>query len=181
MSARAGIERAMATNQETVDSLVAEHCLKLFADYKLEIHPDEAAATLAREPFLLCGITGFTSRNMRGALVLATTREPLDRTNPADKASHRDWICELSNQLLGRVKNEMLTCGVQIHVSPPIALRGEHLWSPVLQRPRVAEIFTAREGMVCVWVDCEFDEGFELPESGTFPVARLAEGEALLF
>jgi hypothetical protein len=60
-------------------------------------------------------------------------------------------------------------------------LRGEHLWSPVLQRPRVAEIFTAREGMVCVWVDCEFDEGFELAESGTFPVARLAEGEALLF
>ena len=170
----------IATHKKNLDRLVADNCLKLFADYKLEIRAGEPGESLAAEPFLLCGILGFTSKHMRGALVLATTREPLERTNPAANPSHRDWICELVNQLLGRVKNQMLTCGVEIFPSTPIALRGEHL-SPVLQQRLVAELFTAEGGVVCVWMDCEFDDGFELGEVSVAAVSPLAEGEALLF
>jgi len=169
-----------ARNTQNLDRLVAENCLKLFADYKLDIQVREPGNSISAEQFLLCGIIGFTSKHMRGALVLATTREPLERTNPAANPSHRDWICELANQLLGRVKNQMLCRGVAIFASTPIALRGEHL-SPILQQRLVAELFTADGGVVCVWMDCEFDEGFELPESGEFEAAPVSEGEALLF
>ena len=150
-----------------------------FDDYQLEIRVGQPGASMAAEPFLLCGILGFTSRHMRGALVLATTREPLERTNPAPNPSHRDWICELVNQLLGRVKNHMLSRGVEIFPSTPIALRGDHL-SPVVQQPLVAELFTAEGGVVSVWMDCEFDAGFQLAEE---PVADppASEGEILLF
>lgn len=170
----------IATHKKHLDRLVADNCLKLFADYELEIRAGEPEESLAAEPFLLCGILGFTSKHMRGALVLATTREPLERTNPAPNPSHRDWICELVNQLLGRVKNQLLTCGVEIFASTPIALRGEHL-SPVLQQRLVAELFTAEGGVVCVWMDCEFDDGFELSEASVVAVSPVAEGEALLF
>ena len=169
-----------STNKKILDRVVAENCLKLFADYKLEIRAGEPGESLAAEQFLLCGILGFTSKHMRGALVLATTREPLERTNPAVNPSHRDWICELVNQLLGRAKNQLLARGVEIFPSTPIALRGEHL-SPVLQQRLVAELFTAEGGVVCVWMDCEFDDGFELPEESTGEESPLSEGETLLF
>ena len=169
-----------SSNKKILDRAVAENCLRLFADYKLEIRAGEPGETLATEPFLLCGILGFTAKHMRGALVLATTSEPLERTNPATNPSHRDWICELVNQLLGRVKNQMLARGVEIFPSTPIALRGEHL-SPVLQQRLVAELFTAEGGVICVWMDCEFDDDFELPEEGAEDALALSEGETLLF
>lgn len=168
------------TNKQNLDRLVAENCLKLFADYRLEIHTAAPSESIAAERFLLCGIIGFTSKQMRGSLVLASTGEPLDRTNPGSAPSHRDWICELANQLLGRVKNQMLSRGVEIFASTPIALRGEHL-SPVLQQSRVAELFIAGRGVVCVWMDCEFDKGFELAEEAVCDAAPISEGQTILF
>ena len=169
-----------ATNKEKLDRLVAENCIKLFADYKLDMHAREPGEAFEPERFLLCGIIGFTAKQVKGALVLATTREPLDRTNPDAGPSHRDWICELANQLLGRVKNQMLSRGVEIFPSTPIALRGEHL-SPVLEQSLVAELFTAERGVVCVWMDCEFAEDFELSDETACSVPPIAEGEAVLF
>lgn len=170
----------MSTNKQNLDRLVAENCLKLFADYQLDIRVGSASELLVDRQFLLCGVIGFTAMQMRGALVLATTNEPLERTSPAGSPSHRDWICELANQLLGRVKNQLLNRGVEVYPSTPIALRGEHL-SPVLQQRLVAELFTASGGAVCVWMDCEFDDGFELPDAVVLDAAPVPEGDMLLF
>jgi hypothetical protein len=171
-----------SANTETLHRLVAENCLKLFKHYDLEIRAGAPNDCLSSERFLLCGIIGFAAKPVRGALVLATTREPLERTNPTDKPSHRDWICELANQLLGLVKNQMLRRGVEIVPSTPIALRGEHL-TPVLQQRLVAELFTAERGVVCVWMDCEFEDGFELADADLDGHGLLAapEGETILF
>jgi hypothetical protein len=168
-----------SSNKKILDQLVADHCCKLFADYKLEIRTGECAVPVD-ERFLLCGILGFTSQQMRGALVLATTKEPLQRTSPVANPSHRDWICELVNQLLGRIKNQLLTRGVEIFPSTPVSLRGEYL-SPVLQQRLIAELFIADGGVVCVWMDCEFDADFVLAEETTGDASALAEGESLLF
>ena len=167
------------TNKQNLDRLVADNCLRLFADYQLDIHAG-APGEVADRAFLLCGIIGFTSRHMRGALVLASTNEPLERTSPDDSTSHRDWICELSNQLLGRIKNQLLSRKVEVYASTPVALRGEHL-SPVLQQRLVAELFTASGGVVCVWMDCEFDPGFVLPDAIVEDAAPVSEGDMLLF
>ena len=171
----------LATHQQTLNRLVADNCAKLFADYKLEIRAGEPGKSCAAERFLLCGVIGFTSKNMRGVLALATTREPLERTNPAPRPSHRDWLCELVNQLLGRIKNQMLSRGIEIFQSTPVALRGEHL-SPVLEHRLIAELFAAEGGAVGVWMDCEFDDGFELPDVNVDEAPSAAsEGELLLF
>ena len=168
-----------ATNKQILDQAVAENCLKLFADYELAIRAREPGETVDAERFLLCGIIGFTSKKMRGVVALATTKEPLELTNHTT-TTHRDWICELANQLLGRVKNQMLLRGVELLPSTPIALRGDHL-SPVIQQGLVSELFTAERGVVCVWMDCEFDDDFVLPEAGGCTTPPVPEGELLLF
>jgi hypothetical protein len=168
-----------ATNKQILDRAVAENCFKLFADYELKIRAREPGDALNVERFLMCGIIGFTSKKMRGVLALATTKEPLELTNHTT-TTHRDWICELANQLLGRVKNQMLLRGVEIVPSTPIALRGDHL-SPVTQQGLVSELFTAERGLVCVWMDCEFDDDFVLPEAGECATPPVPEGDLLLF
>jgi hypothetical protein len=169
-----------AANKLNLDRVVADNCLKLFADYRLDMRAGAVSDLMVDRPFLLCGVIGFTSKHMRGALVLASTNEPLEQTSPDESTSHRDWICELANQLLGRVKNQLLSRKVEVYASTPIALRGEHL-SPVLQQRLVAELFTANGGVVCVWMDCEFDAGFELPDATVEDAAPVPEGEMLLF
>ena len=168
-----------ASNKQILDRAVAENCLKLFADYALDIRTHEPGETVDAERFLLCGIIGFTSKKMRGVLALATTKEPLELTNRTT-TTHRDWICELANQLLGRVKNQMLLRGVELLPSTPIALRGDHL-SPVIQQGLVSELFTAERGVVCVWMDCEFDDDFTFPIAGECATPPLPEGDLLLF
>lgn len=169
----------IATHKQALDRVVAENCHKLFADYELKIRAREPGDPLDVERFLLCGVIGFTSKKMRGALALATTEEPLELTNHT-KTTHRDWICELANQLLGRVKNQLLMRGIEIFPSIPFALRGDHL-SPVIQQGLVSELFTAERGVICVWVDCEFDDDFTLPETGECATPPLPEGDLLLF
>jgi len=51
----------------------------------------------------------------------------------------------------------------------------------MLQQRLVAELFTAEGGMVCVWMDCDFDEDFVLAEYSICEASAMSEGEALLF
>jgi len=42
-------------------------------------------------------------------------------------------------------------------------------------------LFTAEGGVVCVWMDCEFDDGFSFSEVSATVMPPLAEGETVLF
>ena len=165
--------------KETLDQSVADSCLKLFSDYGLEIRPRTPSDQLSAEHLLLWGIIGFTAKDMRGALVLAATRELLELTN-GTRTTHRDWIRELSNQLLGRVKNQMLPRGLELHAATPVSIRGDHL-QPIFAQTPVAEIFLAEAGVVAVWLDCEFDDAFVWPPPYEGAEAPVSEGEMLLF
>lgn len=164
-----------------LDDLVFDCCKDLFSSYLLDVAPRHRSDFPATEQLSLCGVMGFGGRQMRGALVLATTREPLEHTNPGSFTSQRDWVCELSNQLMGRVKNRLLTLGVEIHLATPAGLSGDNL-CPSPSKLRAPQVFAAANGFVCVWIDCEYLDGFELP---TAPLesyeAPVAEGETLLF
>jgi hypothetical protein len=101
--------------------------------------------------------------------------------NPEGFGSPRDWVCELANQLMGRVKNRLLGLGVEILLATPAGLTGENL-SPAPGKLRAPQVFAAADGFVVVWIDCECAEGFELhtTPSSNFEVA-IPEGESVLF
>lgn len=164
-----------------IDSLVFDCCQELFAAYDLVLAPRQRESMPEQDQLMFCSVMGFAGKQMRGALVLASSREPLQATNAGDDAVQRDWVCELSNQLMGRIKNRLLPLGAEVHLATPAGLSGKNL-SLAPDTLRSPQVFTAAGGHVCVWIDCEYLEGFELSmtPSGNMEAA-IAEGEALLF
>jgi hypothetical protein len=166
-----------------LDDLVFDCCQELFAAYELAAEARPRESFPATERLAFCGVMGFGGKLMRGALVLATTKEPLEQTNPSGMESQRDWVCELANQLMGRIKNRLLSLGVEIHLATPAGLSGDNL-SAAPGKLRAPQVFEAANGFICVWIDCEYVEGFALPTtaaSTTSDDPALSEGEAVLF
>jgi CheY-specific phosphatase CheX len=163
--------------QRAVEGFAAEACRTLFQAYGVElteIDPNEASA----DTFLLGAVIGFSGPGLRGTIILASTEMALKDSNPTD-GSLRDWIAELANQLVGRVKNRLLRDGVDVYVTTPVVMRGEHL-APLPRFVLQPQAFTARErGKVCLWVEVEAAPDFRLvPALGELPVE---EGSTLLF
>jgi CheY-specific phosphatase CheX len=167
------------SQQEIINQMVSEACISLFSDYALALQPRAANAPESEVPLLYCGVVGFSGEEMRGTLLLGTSREPLGRTSPASDASLREWIAELSNQMLGRIKNKLLTRGVNMHLSTPIVLRGEHI-APVGRAELVPLAFTCDGGLVCVWLDYELKADIDLSQIVELEGAVL-EGSGTLF
>lgn len=166
-------------NNRPIDDLVFDCCQELLSAYSLDVHPRGRDAFPNAESLAVCGVMGFAGKQMRGSLVMVATREPLEVTNPGGVTSQRDWVCELANQLMGRIKNRLLALDVEILLATPAGLSGDNLSPGKLRAPQV---FAAGSGYVCVWIDCETSEGFELPTSPPRAVeAAVPEGETLLF
>ena len=164
-----------------IDELLFDCSRDLFSAYQLEAQPRDCSEFPTTDALCVCGVMGFGGKLLRGSLVLAATREPLEHTNPTGVGSQRDWVCELANQLMGRMKNRLLAVGIEILLATPAGLSGVNL-APTQSRLRAPQVFAAANGFVCVWIDHECAEGFELPRSPLAAAdAALPEGETLLF
>jgi CheY-specific phosphatase CheX len=168
-------------NEQIIEAAVSESCLSLFEDYALPLKRLRAGGLgdQGQADLLFCGVVGFSGDQMRGTLLLATSKEPLGRTSPTTDASLREWIAELSNQLLGRIKNKLLARGVTLHLSTPIVLRGQHL-SPMPRGELAPFSFTCEGGYVCVWFDVEVKAGIDLNQE-LDTAGLITEGTSTLF
>ena len=169
------------TNEQIIETVVSESCLSLFEDYALPLRRVRLGPGANQDDadLLFCGVVGFSGEQMRGTLLLATSKEPLGRTSPTTDASLREWIAELSNQLLGRIKNKLLARGVTLHLSTPIVLRGQHL-APLSRAELVPFAFTCDGGYVCVWFDAETKVGVDLSQE-IDTEGLISEGTSTLF
>jgi hypothetical protein len=149
------------SNEQIIEKVVNDACLSLFEDYALPLRRTHEGEFAADSELLYCGVVGYSGDQMRGTLLLATSREPLGRTSPTTDASLREWIAELTNQLLGRIKNKLLPRGVTLHLSTPIVLRGQHL-APMPHAELRPFAFVCEGGHVCVWFDSELAAGIDL-------------------
>tara|TARA_R110002073_G_scaffold336295_2_gene531915 strand:+ start:68209 stop:68742 length:534 start_codon:yes stop_codon:yes gene_type:complete len=170
-------------NQPTLEALTSVACTALFADYGLAITPVPAPCETRAVHY--CGIIGFTGDRIRGTLLLAMGEDALQKAMPAGtetgEGASRNWISELSNQLLGRVKNMLLRRDAEVYLTMPLVLRGEHL-SPLPRERCLGLHFESDAGPIRLWVDAEFINDFVLPTedvAGSEPMPE--EGEALLF
>ncbi|MBP6633023.1 MAG: hypothetical protein KBG28_12400 [Kofleriaceae bacterium] len=163
----------------TLHQLACDACLELFAAYDTPITPISPLETNAA--FYLCGIIGFTSERLAGALVLAASQATIERSNPLGPGSPRPWIAELTNQLGGRFKRRLLGRGIEVWLSTPIVMRGNHL-APVPRLPSVApepSCAVAGADAVCVWVEADWAPGLTL-DGEPLPIVG-AESEVMLF
>ncbi len=164
-------------NRQTLDSLLVECASALFSAYNSPL-TYRGMPSSESDTFVLSGVIGFAGSDMRGTLLLAMTGGVLEDLSPIS-ASTRDWIAELSNQLLGRIKNQLLRFGTEIYATTPSVLRGE-LLTPLPRSALPGHRFESARGVACVWLDTEFREGFSLGTPVAGDVAA-AEGESLFF
>jgi len=166
----------MSEVHDRLADLVEESCIALFSDYLIAIKRSNEPAPTQQVAF--CGVIGFTGDDMCGSLMLACSREPLELTQVSGDAMMRDWIAELTNQLLGRVKNRLLACGTAIYSAVPVVLSGERI-APIATQ-RLGHLFIADAGVVSVWFDTELRADFAFSTvDDTSAIGR--EGEAIFF
>ena len=169
------------------EQLAAAACKDLFAGYGVTVRRADESENPISPEFFLCSIIGFTGRDVRGTLVLALTEElsglsnPVAGTNPSatDRLIQRDWVGELSNQLLGQIKIELLRRDVEIYVNLPAVLQGQHL-APLPRSQLKPLKFTLADGAAAVWIELETREGFKI-EAATREGEGPAPGDTLLF
>ena len=89
-------------------------------------------------------------------------------------------MAELANQLAGRMENRMLPHNVDVSVSIPVVLRGEHVFIETRAELRPL-VFDAPGGLITVWIDIELLEGFSVSFDRDESKVAVAEGETLIF
>ena len=105
-----------------IGALGANACEELFDAYGVRLSTVKKSWGESDER-LLSGSMGFVGRHLRGTCLLATTERALSDSCPA-QGKLRDWIGELTNQLVGRLKTKLLGYGVEVFVTTPIVLSG---------------------------------------------------------
>jgi CheY-specific phosphatase CheX len=166
--------------------VTAAACEELFGRYGLAVRRADESEDPVSPEFFLCSVIGFSGRDLRGTLVLALTEELSGVSNPIAAAGptagpeiRRDWVGELSNQLLGQIKIALLRYGLEIYMNLPAVLHGQHL-AP-LPRARLKPLkFTVASGAAAVWLDIETRPGLKIDVTARGDEGP-APGDPLLF
>ena len=156
-------------NQEVtrvVQEMASLACRELFEAYGVGLKPTVSSPHDLAE-VLYCGVMGFVGQGVRGSCLLAASQAPLEASRPAE-GPVRDWIGELTNQLVGRMKAKLLLRGAGVVMTTPIVLRGEHL-APLPRKNMPPIAFAAQSGLVLLWVELEVDDDFVLKAESEHP------------
>lgn len=160
-----------------IGSLAAAACIELFSAYGVELSPTDNGWELSDDP-VLSGVMGFVGARLRGTCLLASAAGPLAAACP-EGGRVRDWIGELTNQLVGRLKTKLLTRGIEVALTTPIILSGARL-QPVPRGPLLPTVFSSNSGLVLVWIEAEAAGDVEFgSEHPQHPSSN--EGDILLF
>jgi len=175
-------------NTEVLGTIVREVTPQLFQAYGTRLTPEaEGEADPGTEQLELAGVLGFVGDKLHGTITLATSRDVMQGVieNVPGVESVEDWLAELTNQLLGRVKGRLLHCGAPVFSSTPVVVAGHELEvkmgrHTVNCRHQFKAEFRAESGTVQVWLGAEVERGFALNErAGGERGAE--EGDLLLF
>jgi hypothetical protein len=160
-----------------VGDLAAHACSDLFLAYGVELKRSALNLATSNEP-MLCGVTGFVGRGISGTCLLAGTLGPLQASCPGG-GRVRDWVGELANQLVGRLKSKLLRRSVELTVTTPVVLSGVRL-EPLPRGALVPVTFSADSGTILVWVEVETASDFGFIGS-EHPGRAGSEGDLLFF
>ena len=171
------IQRLGETLRDCTSALLAsvEAPVEFVADGEIEGAQHDIAATL-----------GFMSEPVRGALVITAHQGVMRALLPQElrggevtDAQVCDWAGEFANQLLGRLKNQLLRFGVTLGISTPSVVTGHAIHHRT--RPKIITLCSAfrhADGSLQAFLDAMVVDGFELVEEGD---AGLQEGELEFF
>lgn len=153
--------------------------LELLRDIGAEFTEADASSWLPD----ITAIIGFAGDGIAGSLALSTSHSCLGGlAKLGNTEMSEDWLGELSNQLLGRMKRRLASHGASFGLSTPVVIAGERLrLSTGQQKEPIARCALGSDiGRVQVLLEIDFRDGFALTEESVED-GSLIEGEALLF
>lgn len=134
----------------------------------------------------VAALIGFTGAGTAGALGLAASEEVLNRlyrSSVGAKGGENercDWLREVANQILGRLKGQLLARGVTIHMALPQSIRGMRLVPHHDRTRHVAwTLIVGDQGPLLVWLDVEHIERLALDKNP--PILAQPAGQVLIF
>jgi chemotaxis protein CheX len=165
------------SNYEMLAKVVAESVEKVFAAYDTALEVSEAGS-VGHE---VVAVIGYAADEVRGGLALGITKYLAEKTMPTPDTPTYDWAGELANQILGRVRNRMLSYKLDLQISTPVVLHGlgVQVAPPGHTGVRVAS-YQSGADVVQVLLEARFETGYVLPEKNEGDGA-VDEGEMLLF
>src|ERR1051325_573288 len=111
------------TTATLLTNMAAEAWIELMAAYDVELtSAAEGWATRAEEGKLF-GVLGFRGRGVRATCLIGAELSLVEASCRA-RGRPRDWIAELANQLVGRVKMKLTSHAVSVTMTTPLALSG---------------------------------------------------------
>jgi CheY-specific phosphatase CheX len=134
----------------------------------------------------LAAVVGFSGENVRGTVGLTAPLTALSATHPSALAGERidarmleDWLGELANQMMGRIKAQLRRRSVTVWMSTPIVLRGVSIVVTAYQDHVRRYAFSMQQASgFTLWLDVDADAGLELASSDLGPGP--APGEVVL-
>ena len=170
---------------QRIDGFLASSTHDLFKAIGIEIAPNTQKRADVESP--LTATIGFTSADLRGLLVLTLDRGLAARSLPPNLSKEEpgdgivaDWTGELSNQLLGRLKNKFHAAGIGISLSTPIVFMGKEMRHFTNASP-IHRMLFFDEGRILVELQANYDKDFEISEASESLEPSQPEGEALFF
>jgi len=159
-----------------IADLTANCCIELFAAYGVTLSA-KGSEFIDSEELLLSGVIGFVGPTLRGTCLLVGNRSPIELSSP-QKEHTRDWVGELTNQLVGRLKRKFLGFGLEVALTTPVVLSGLHL-RPIPRSNLTPRVFSTDSGSIMVWLEVEAEPGFAFGPA--ISDSTSAEGEVLMF
>jgi hypothetical protein len=148
------------------------------------------AAYAGQEPELIVGaahdlgettaaIVGFGDVYFSGSAVLFGSNMVAERLAESMPSNPSDWLGELSNQLVGRLKNKLTKYGVLPTVGMPVTVQGTNLNLSAVGSDPVVWRATWPGGIMQVLLALQTDDELELVPR--FGCGAVAEGSMNLF
>jgi len=166
------VERSETTR--AIQALAGAACVELMQAYGVQLSP--RPSWVESDEVMFSGVMGFVGDAVRGTCVLAAPLRTIEAAAPKN-AGARDWVGELANQLVGRLKAKLMARGATIALSTPVVLRGMKL-SPLPRTDVEPVVFASTVGDVLVWLEVEVEDDFRLGEERAL---KASEGELLVF
>lgn len=164
-----------------IDGLVQDVTRALFDSYSVKLDLDGSPVAKILESVQMISTIGFSSATLSGSLLLAIPTRVLERTVPTADANLADWSGELANQLLGRLKNQLLNFEVAINLALPVVVSGGEFRLPTRTRRLTRHFsFVCDFGRMFIRTEMELAPSIELVrQTGT--TVGVDEGELLFF
>lgn len=155
-------------NHARIHDMAAEGFCELMADYGITLSPRVGCKMSPNEPVLF-GIIGFVGSGAKATCLLGAEQ----RLVMASCRAHglpRDWIAELANQLVGRVKMKLLASNVSVTLTTPLALSGVQL-TPLPRLALEPVSFSSVHGAALICLELELEAHFALAAEQPLGVA----------